>query len=94
MFRLALGVDGIAIRVAVLILRTSLPRIVGVVGGIGIHPVEDWQQIDRQLIGCREVLTVVERRTPVLDTLLPDSIHGILPGMILVGIEIRIHIRI
>ena len=30
--QLALGVDGIAIRVAVLILRTSLPSIVGVVG--------------------------------------------------------------
>ena len=93
--QLALGVDGIAIRVAVLILRTSLPSIVGVVGGIGIHPVEDWQQMDRQLIGCREVLTVVERRTPALHTLpYRTSIYRILPGMILVGIEIGIHIRI
>ena len=93
--QLALGVDGVAIRVAVLILRTSLPSIVGVVGGIGIHPVEDWQQMDRQLIGCREVLTVVERRTPTLHTLpYRTSIHRILPGMILVGIEIGIHIRI
>ena len=93
--QLALGVDGVAIRVAVLILRTSLPSIVGVVGGIGIHPVEDWQQMDRQLIGCREVLTIVERRTPALHTLpYRTPIHRILPGMILVGIEIGIHIRI
>ena len=93
--QLTLGVDGVAIRVAVLILRASLPSIVGVVGGIGIHPVEDWQQMDRQLIGCREVLTVVERCTPALHTLpYRTSIHRILPGMILVGIEIGIHIRI
>ena len=93
--QLALGVDGVAIRVAVLILRASLPSIVGVVGGIGTHPVEDWQQMDRQLIGCREVLTVVERRTPALHTLpYRTPIHRILPGMILVGIEIGIHIRI
>ena len=93
--QLALGVDGVAIRVAVLILRTSLPSIVGVVGGIGIHPVEDRQQMDRQLIGCREVLTVVERRTPALHTLpYRTPIHRILPGMILVGIKIGIHIRI
>ena len=86
----AVGVDGVAIRYTVLVLRATLPRIGGVVVGIGIDPVEGWQEVERQLIGSRKSLVVVERRTPVLDA----RPHGVLPGMILVGIEVLVHWRV
>ena len=82
----ALGIDGVSIRVALLILCTALPRIVGIVRGIAVHPVEDRQQIERHLVGCLEILTVVERCTPVADA----GPYGVLPGMILVGIKILV----
>ena len=82
----ALGIDSISIRVALLILCTALPRIVGIVRGIAVHPVEDRQQIERHLVGCLEILTVVERCTPVADA----GPYGVLPGMILVGIKILV----
>ena len=82
----ALGIDGISIRVALLILCTALPRIVGIVRGIAVHPVEDRQQIERQPVGCLEILTIVERCTPVADA----GPYGVLPGMILVGIKILV----
>ena len=84
--QLALGIDGVSIRVTLLILCTALPRIVGIVRGIAVHPVEDRQQIERHLVGCLEILTIVERCTPVADA----GPYGILPGMILVGIKILV----
>ena len=92
---LALAVDGIAIRVTFFIFHASLPRIVGAVVGIGVQPVEDRQQIERHLIRCREVLTVVERRTPALHAVpYRTSVNRVFPGMILVGIEVGVHFRI
>ena len=92
---LALAVDGIAIRVAFFIFHASLPRIVGAVVGIGVQPVEDRKQIERHLIRCREVLTVVERCTPALHAVpYRTSVNRVFPGMILVGIEIGVHFRI
>ena len=91
----ALAVDGIAIRVAFFIFHASLPRIVGAVVGIGVQPVEGWQQIERHLIRSGEVLTVVERGTPALHAVpYRTSIYRVFPGMILVGIEVGVHLRI
>ena len=82
-----MGVDGIAIRVALLILGASFPRVVAVVRGIRVHPVEDRQQVERHLVGCLEGLLIVEWHAPVLDA----GPYRIFPSVILVGIEVLVH---
>ena len=93
--QLAMSINGIAIGVAILIFHTPLPRIVGTIRSIGVHPVENRQQVERHLIGSRKTLTIIERSTPSSDTIEHGtSVYRILPGMILISIKIRIHIRI
>ena len=93
--QLAMRINGIAIGVAILIFHASLPRIVGTIRSIGVHPVENRQQVERHLIGSRKTLTIIERSTPGSDTIEHGtSVYRILPGMILISIKIRIHIRI
>ena len=85
--QLSMGIDGIAIRVAILILGASFPRVVAVVRGIRVHPVEDRQQVERHLVGCLEGLLVVEWHAPMLDA----GPYRIFPSVILVGIEVLVH---
>ena len=80
----AVGVDGVSVVVSILVVGSLVPGIGRVVVGVGVHPVEYGQQVERQLIGCGKRLIVVERCTEVLDA----CPHRVLPGMILVGVEI------
>ena len=48
--------NGVAQRGAVLELAAAYPAIGGVVGGVGVEPVEDGQLVERQLVGGGEVL--------------------------------------
>ena len=82
----AIGVDGISIRNTVLILRTLVPGIGGIVRSIGIDPVEDGNQIERQLVGSRKGLIIIQWCSPVLDA----GPNRIFPGMVLVSIKVLI----
>ena len=86
----AVAANGVAEAGTVVEFRSPYPRVVGVIRGIGIDPVEDGQFIQRQLIGSRHLLLVVERSAEVTDALL----HGVFPRTILVGIEILVDGRI
>ena len=79
--------DGVAEVRAVLELRPPLPSIGRVVGGIGAHPGEDGEEVQRQLIAGGERLLVVEGRTEVTDA----CPHRVFPGLELVGIEVFVH---
>ena len=67
-------------------LCSTHPVISSIIRGIGSHPVEDGQLIQRQLIRCREGLAIVERTSEVLDAL-P---YRILPGTIMVWIKVLV----
>ena len=81
---LAVVIDDVACRGAILQFGTATPVVSGGIVRIGIEPVEDRQLIERQLIGGGEVLPIVQRTTEVLDA----APHGILPCRIAVGIEV------
>ena len=76
--------DGVAQRRAVLLLTTTHPVVGSGVVGIGIHPVEDGQLVQRQLIGSRKRLAVVQRTAEVLDA----GPHRVFPCRVAVGIEV------
>ena len=82
-------VDGVAERSTVFEFRTSHPRIVRGERSIAVEPVEDWQFVQRQLIGSRYLLLVVERRTEVTDALL----HRVLPSLITIRIKVLVDRR-
>ena len=84
--QLTVVVNGITIGSSVLIRCSALPVIGGVKGSIGIHPVEDRNQVQWQLIGGREGLSIVEGCSHVFDA----GPYGILPGSVLRGIEVLI----
>ena len=62
------------------------PVVGGRIVGVGRQPVEDGQFVERQLVGSREGLPIVERRAEVLDAM-PD---GVLPGRIAVRVEVLV----
>ena len=66
--QVAVAVDGITQRDTVVTFRAAHPRIAGIIGGIGIHPLQIRQLIQRQLVAECGLLLVIERRTQVLDT--------------------------
>ena len=84
--QLTVVVNGITVGSSVLIRCSALPVIGRVKGSIGIHPVEDRNQVQWQLIGGREGLSIVEGRSHVFDA----GPYGILPGSVLRGIEVLI----
>ena len=57
-------------------LRTACPRIAGIIRGIAIHPVEDGQFVQWQLVAGRDLLLVVERGAQMTDTIH----HRVLPS--------------
>ena len=65
----AVAGDGIAQRDTIVALRTAYPGIAPRIRGITIHPVEDGQFVQRQLIAGGDLLLVVERCAEVLDAL-------------------------
>ena len=83
----AIAVDGITQRGAIVALCTANPSIASRIRGIAVDPIEDGQLIERQLIRSGNLLLVVERRTKVLNTC-PD---GVFPSGIAIGIEILVH---
>ena len=88
--QVAVVLDRVAQRGAVVQFRASQPGVGGAVGGIGAQPVEERQLVEGQLIGRGERLLIVERRAPVADALL----HGVLPGCVTVGIEVFVDGRV
>ena len=76
--------DGVAEVGAVFQLCAAHPVVVGGIADVGIHPVEDGQQVEGQLVGEAEVLLIVEGRSQVLDA----GPHRVFPGGIGVGIEV------
>ena len=88
--QVALRGDDVAQRAAVVHLGAAHPRVVGVVGGVAVQPVEDGQLVQRQLVGGGERLLVVEGLAPVQDALL----HGVLPGGVALGVEVLVDGRI
>ena len=82
--------DDIAKRAAVVHLGTARPGIGRVERGVAVHPVEDGQFVQRQLVGGGERLVVVERLAPVQDALL----HGVLPRRVALGIEVLVDGRV
>ena len=54
-------------RRAVFQIGASCPIIGRVVAGITVHPIEDGQQVERQLVGCLERLVVVQWLSPTID---------------------------
>ena len=79
--------DGVTKRSTVIKLCSSLPGIGGGVLGIGLDPVEDGNLIEWGLIAGREVLVVVERRSPVLEA----GPHGVFPSLVCIGVEVFVH---
>ena len=57
-------------------LRTACPGIAGIIRGIAIHPVEDGQFVQWQLVAGRDLLLVVERGAQMTDTVH----HRVLPS--------------
>ena len=82
--------DGVTQRCAVFELGSTNPVVGGVVGGIGCHPIEDGDEVERQLVAGLERLVVVERRTERADALL----DGVFPSGVLVGIEVAVDGRV
>ena len=76
--------DHIAERESVLGVGTSHPGVVGVVLQVGVEPVEDGDEVERHVVGSRELLAVVERRAEVLDR----GDDGVFPCGIGIGIEV------
>ena len=82
--------DGVAQRRAVFKVGATHPVVGGGVLGVGVHPVEDGYEVERQLVGSRERLVIVERRSEMLDA----RPHRVFPCLILVGIEVLVHRRV
>ena len=88
--QVAVVLDGVTQRGAIVKCRTTYPRVAGIVVGIGIQPVKDGQFVEGQLVGGLERLLVVEGRAQVLDALL----HRVLPRCVAFWIEVFIDRRI
>ena len=69
---------------------TSHPVIRGFISRVGIQPVEDWQQVQRQLIRRLERLVIIQRNTEVADA----RPHRIFPCLIAVRIQVFVDRRI
>ena len=78
--------DGVSERCSVVEVGTTHPCVGSRVVGVGVHPVEYWDEVQRQLIRCVEVLLVVEWRSEVADTL-P---YRVLPSVVLVRVEVLV----
>ena len=80
-------VDDIAQAAAIVALRATYPCIAAVIRGIGIHPVQNRQFVQRQLVAGCHLLLVVERCSEILDT----RPHRVFPSRIAIGIEVFVH---
>ena len=78
--------DGITQVRTILQLCTAHPVVSGIIGSIGIEPVQDGQLVERQLIAGGEGLAVVQGRTEMLDAL-P---YRVLPRLVAVGVEVLV----
>ena len=86
----AVVVDDITKRRAVLEVGTTHPAISGVVRCVGIQPLEDGQQVQRQLVAGLERLAIVEWRAEVAQGVL----HRIFPCIVAVWIEVFVDRRV
>ena len=75
--------DAVAQRGSVFEVGAAHPVVGGVVAGIGIHPVENGDEVQRQLVAGGEVLVVVEGRAHALDAA-PDAVF---PRRVFVGVK-------
>ena len=80
----AVVIDDITKRRAVLEVGTTHPAISGVVRCVGIQPLEDGQQVQRQLVAGLERLAIVEWRAEVAQGVL----HRVFPCIVAVWIEV------
>ena len=85
-----LRMDGMAQGGTVGHLRATFPGVGAVVGGIHVHPVEDGDAVDGQLVAELNRLRVVERAAQVTQRVA----HGVLPSLIGIGIEILVDRRV
>ena len=76
--------NGVAQRCAVVELCTALPGVRRGVLGVGLEPVQEWNLLERRLVGCGEVLVVVERCSPVLQA----GPYGVFPCLVGVGVQV------
>ena len=76
--------DGVAKCGAVFQLRTPHPGVIGVVGDIRSHPVEDGDEVERHVVGGLEVLGIVKGCSKVPD----GRPYGVFPCGVMVGIEV------
>ena len=83
----SVGRDDVTERRTVLQTGSTNPRIVGRVVGIGVHPVENWNEVERQLVRQGELLTVIQRRAKVANA----GSHRVFPGRIAVGIQVFVN---
>ena len=86
----AVVLNGVTQRRAVVHLGAAQPGVGGVVLSIELHPVEEGQFVDGHLIAGGERLPVVERCAPVAHAL-P---HAVFPSLIVVSIEVFVDGRI
>ena len=87
---LTIAGDGVAQAGSILQLGTTHPCIAPRIRSIGIHPIENRQFVERQLIRGGYLLLVVERCTPVADALF----HRVFPSHILIGVQVLVDWRI
>ena len=86
----AVVIDDITKRRAVLEVSTTHPAISGVVRCVGIQPLEDGQQVQRQLVAGLERLAIVEWRAEVAQGVL----HRVFPCIVAVRIEVFVDRRV
>ena len=79
--------DGVTQTGSVVEFGTPYPVVGRIIRRVRGHPVEDRQLVERQLIGSGERLAIVEGASEMFDAL-PD---GVLPGLIVVGIEFLVY---
>ena len=84
--QVAVAGDGVAESLSVLQLSTARPGIGRIIGGVAVHPVENRQLVQRQLVTGSKCLPVVQRRAEVHDAVL----HRVLPDGVEFGIEILV----
>ncbi len=85
--QITVACNGVSKTGTVIELRTACPGIAGIIRGITIHPVEDGQFVQWQLVAGRDLLLIVERGAQMTDTVH----HRVLPRRIPIGIEVFVH---
>ena len=84
--QLAIVRDGVTQTSTISQFRTTHPVVGGIIRRVRGHPVEDRQFVQRQLVGSRKRLAIVQRTTEVFDAL-P---YGVLPRLIVFWIEVLV----